>query len=99
MTKITNILKSNLLYILLAVIFLSFFAINFNVVYFGDDYWFLRFKQYRLEEYFQKLLNFYFTTNGRFIVHLLVTFFLKLPIILWQILNSLMLTRHMLFLI
>ena len=96
MQKITSFLKANKIYILLAIIFVSFLGINMNVTYFGDDYHFLRWQKYDFAQYFNKLFEFYFKTNGRFIVHLLVTFFLKIPIIFWQIFNSLVLTRNML---
>ena len=85
-------LKDNLVYILVPIIFVSFLLINLNVVYFGDDYYYLTFADLNFSEYFSKLTEHYFKDNGRFIVHTLATIFLKLPMPFWQILNSLMLT-------
>lgn len=92
-----NKIKSNWANIL--IIFASFLLINLNVVNFGDDYWFFRFRNYDTTKTFSELLNFYKTTNGRFIVHLLVVYFLKIPMIFWQIFNSIVLTRYMLLFI
>lgn len=95
-----NKIKSNCTNILIiSIIFVSFLLINLNVVNWGDDYWFLRFRNYDTTKTFSELLNFYKTTNGRFIVHLLVVYFLKIPIIFWQIFNSIILTRYMLLFI
>ena len=84
--------NTHLTLVLPVMIFLSFFLINSSIVYFGDDFYFLSFKQYHFLEYFEHLFGFYCTDNGRFIIHLLVTFFLKIPPIFWKIINSLMLT-------
>lgn len=88
---------SNIL--ILSIIFASFLLINLNVVNFGDDYYFFRFRNYDTTKTFSELLNFYKTANGRLIVHLLVVYFLKIPIIFWQIFNSIVLTRYMLLFI
>ena len=98
--KHMNKIKSNWTNILIiSIIFASFLLINLNVVNFGDDYWFLRFRNYGTNKTFSELLNFYKTTNGRFIVHLLVVYFLKNPMIFWQVFNSIILTRYMLLFI
>lgn len=98
--KHMNKIKSNWTNILIiSIIFASFLLINLNVVNFGDDYWFLRFRNYDTNKTFSELLNFYKTTNGRFIVHLLVVYFLKNPMIFWQVFNSIILTRYMLLFI
>ena len=95
-----NKIKSNWANILIiSIIFASFLLINLNVVNFGDDYWFFRFRNYDTTKTFSELLNFYKTTTGRFIVHLLVVYFLKIPMIFWQIFNSIVLTRYMLLFI
>ena len=95
-----NKIKSNWTNILIiSIIFASFLLINLNVVNFGDDYWFLRFRNDDTNKTFSELLNFYKTTNGRFIVHLLVVYFLKNPMIFWQVFNSIILTRYMLLFI
>lgn len=84
--------KFNLLYIILPVFFISFLLININVTYFGDDYHFLLFSSESVSSYFSDVFKHYTLDNGRLIVHLLDSLFLKMPIIFWQILNSLMLT-------
>ena len=78
--------------VILPLIFISFFLINFNVVYFGDDFWFLKFRTYDIPTYFENLTAHYLKDNGRYIVHMLDTIFLKISPIFWQILNSLNLT-------
>ena len=92
MEKILLKIKENLLFILIPIIFVSFLLINLNVVYFGDDYYYLTFSDLEIGEYFSKLVEHYNKDNGRFIVHLLATFFLKLPLPFWQAFNSIMLT-------
>lgn len=99
--KLENILKKikeNYLYILLPIVFISFLLINLNVVYFGDDYYYLTFRNLNFTDYFSTLAEHYCTANGRFIVHMFATIFLKLPIQFWQVLNSLMLTGICFFL-
>lgn len=85
-------IKNNFKYFLIPIIFISFLLINLNVVYFGDDYYYLSFRNLNFTEYFSGLFNHYCQDNGRFIVHLFATLFLKFPMPFWQILNSLMLT-------
>ncbi len=77
--------------IILPIIFISFLLININVVYFGDDYHFLGFHTNDFSAYMQDLYTHYTLDNGRLIVHFLDSIFLKVPV-LWQILNSFMLT-------
>lgn len=86
-TKSFNAIK-----LILIISFLSFLCININITFFGDDYHFLDFQNYGLRTYFLKLGEHYIKDNGRIIVHLLDTFFLWLPINLWRIVNSIMLT-------
>lgn len=92
MNKILNEIKNNLMFILLPIIFFSFLLINVNVVYFGDDFYYLSFADLSLPDFFAKHIEHYNNDNGRFLVHILATLFLKLPMSFWQILNSLMLT-------
>ena len=92
MKQILKYIKENSFYIILFIIFISFLLINIKVVYFGDDYVYLTFRNLNITDYFSKLWGHYLHTNGRFIVHLLVTLFLKMPIIVFQIVNSLLLT-------
>lgn len=92
MENILHKLKQNGLYIIIPIIFISFLLINLNVVYFGDDYYYLTFNNLELSEYFSKLIGHYQNDNGRFIVHMLATLFLKVPLPFWAILNSVFLT-------
>lgn len=92
MKNIIRKIQKNPLYFLIPIAFISFLLININVVYFGDDYGYLEFKNLNIDNHMSKLISHYFSTNGRFIVHLLVTLFLKLPMIYWQLFNSFMLT-------
>lgn len=78
--------------ILIIVAFTSFFIINKNVVYFGDDYYFLSFTNCNLNEYISKIITHYKLDNGRVIVHVFDTLCLKFPIMFWSVINSLMLT-------
>lgn len=78
--------------ILVILAFISFFLINKNVIYSGDDYYFLSFSNCNLNEYITKIITHYKLDNGRIIVHVLDTLCLKFPIVIWSIINSLMLT-------
>ncbi len=84
--------KIDFIYLLLPIVFFSFWLIHNNVVYFGDDYYFLSFRDLNASNYFAKLGEHYTSDNGRLIVHFLATLFLKLPLPFWRILNSLFLT-------
>ncbi len=77
--------------IVFLIIFFSFFLININVVYFGDDYHFLLFRDLDFLDYFSKVAEHYVSDTGRFIVCILITVFLKAPFFIWQVLNSFML--------
>lgn len=84
-------MKKKKMLITLAIIFISFLSISLSIVYFGDDYYFLQFKDYNFTTYFEKLFYFYQHANGRLIVHLLDTLILRLPTYFWSILNAIML--------
>lgn len=92
MDKILSKLKNNWLYVIIPIIFISFLFIHLNVVYFGDDYYYLTFRNLNVADYFSKLFDHYQNDNGRFLVHMLATFFLKLPLPFWGIVNSIFLT-------
>lgn len=77
--------------IYLLLTFLSFFAININVNYFGDDFSYLKWTKLSAVEYLERVGKHYIYTNGRTIVHVLDSLFLKLNPIFWAIFNSLML--------
>lgn len=74
----------------------GFFTIVFlicnKVNLYGDDFHYAVYSTQDLEYFIQRNYQHYFLANGRVIVHLLVTFFLSIPIIYWKICNALMLT-------
>ncbi len=74
------------------IIFISFLLINLNVVWFGDDYYYLRYSKMEFAECMKEMWAHYLADNGRFIVHLLEAFFLKYNLIIWQIVNTGILT-------
>ena len=90
-------LKKHKVLIGLAIVFISFLAINLNVVWFGDDYYYLRYSKMEWGEYFKAHWAHYLADNGRFIVHLLESFFLRYNLIIWQIVNTFILTRYYVF--
>jgi hypothetical protein len=88
--KLNKLIK----YIPLIFSFLTFiltFLVNFNVCYFGDDYYYLTYTNGTLSDFFNYHINHYLGINGRFIVHILATLFLWVNFYWWKILNSLML--------
>ncbi len=85
-------LKKHKILISLILMFISFLAINLNVVWFGDDYYYLRYSKLEWGEYFKAHWDHYLADNGRFIVHLLESFFLRYNLVIWQIVNTLILT-------
>ena len=90
--EVKKFLRNKSIYILLIIIFISFLLINLNVVYFGDDYYYLIMSKENGRILLKLLFSHYLHANGRLIVHTLVCLFLKMPMIYWQILNSAMLT-------
>lgn len=85
-------IKINKTAILTIAVFVSFLLINLNVVWFGDDYYYLRYSKLDWGEYFKAHWAHYLADNGRLIVHLLESFFLRYNLIFWQIANTLILT-------
>ncbi|MBR3888462.1 MAG: hypothetical protein IKJ32_05115 [Clostridia bacterium] len=85
-------IKINKTAILTIAVFVSFLFINLNVVWFGDDYYYLRYSKMDWGEYFKAHWAHYLADNGRLIVHLLESFFLRYNLIIWQIVNTLILT-------
>ena len=84
--------KINKTVILTIAVFISFLIINLNVVWFGDDYYYLRYSKMEWGEFFKAHWEHYLADNGRFIVHLLESFFLRYNLIIWQIVNTFILT-------
>lgn len=78
--------------IMLGIIFLVLLRICLNVDLYGDDLFYTQFTIGDLKYYIERNYEHYFLANGRVIVHLLVTFFLGIPMIFWQILNPVMIT-------
>ena len=91
MKEIKNF-KINKTAILTIAVFVSFLFINLNVVWFGDDYYYLRYSKMGWGEYFKAHWAHYLADNGRLIVHLLESFFLRYNLIIWQIVNTFILT-------
>lgn len=85
-------IKINKTAILTIAVFVSFLFINLNVVWFGDDYYYLRYSKLDWGEYFKAHWAHYLADNGRLIVHLLESFFLRYNLVIWQIVNALILT-------
>lgn len=71
-----------------SAVFLVEFAIMKNIPLFGDDYFFASFARFGSAEFWQAHINHYMTVHGRALVHFLVTVFLKLPHIVWQIFGA-----------
>ncbi len=70
---------------LFSITFILAFLIMRNIPLFGDDYYYVTFKS---GDFWQMHKDHYLLANGRAIVHFLVTVFIALPPIFWQILNS-----------
>lgn len=77
--------------VFLVITFLSFFMINVNVSYFGDDFSYLKWTKLNTFDYVQQVVQHYFNVNGRTIVHILDSIFLGISPVFWSIFNSLML--------
>lgn len=71
------------------------FALTFmvlgNVTLYGDDYFYHSFLDNNLADFISTHLQHYMMNNGRVFVHLLVTIFLALPLMVWKVFNSLLL--------
>lgn len=75
----------------LAITYLSFFVININVSYFGDDFSYLKWTKLNTVDYIQQVAKHYLNVNGRTIVHILDSIFLSASPVFWAMFNSLML--------
>lgn len=71
-------------------LFVVLFFIFKNVNLYGDDFHYAVFSKQDLAYYFQRNYQHYILANGRAFVHILITFFLWTPLIVWQILCSFM---------
>lgn len=84
--KTINIEKGKLWSIALFFItFILAFLVMRNIPLFGDDYYYITFKD---GDFWGLHKEHYMIVNGRAIPHLLVTIFISIPKIFWQILNS-----------
>ena len=92
-----NRIKSKADWLFAAITFIAVFCAMRYVRYYGDDYYYLTFAKMPPQEFWGGHLTHYLEVNGRAIVHILDTFFLKLPPIVWQIANSLFLSAIVLF--
>lgn len=81
-------IKYSVLIFIFISLFISVFLINTKVRLYGDDWFYYTFSSSGILYYVEKNIQHYFLANGRAIVHLLVTVFLKLPMIFWVIINS-----------
>ena len=75
-------------YIFGTVAAIAAFFVMINVRFYGDDYYYLTFAKMSSSEFWGTHWWHYMEANGRAIVHILDTFFLAMPSIVWQILNS-----------
>ncbi len=76
----------NIVYVALFLItFILAFLVMRNIPLFGDDYYYVTFKD---GNFFKMHKDHYMLANGRAIVHVLVTVFISIPPVFWQILNS-----------
>ncbi len=80
--------NGRLMYVLFFVFFFCAFFIMRYVPVMGDDLYYSTFDSIFSEQFWKQHLEHYGLSNGRFIVHVLATFFLKLPPVVWQIANA-----------
>lgn len=90
-TNNKNKLKLVLLIFIFASLFLAIFLIDTKVRLYGDDWFYHTFSSSTFLYYVRRNIGHYFFANGRSIVHVLVTAFLKLPMICWVVTNAMFL--------
>lgn len=74
--------------LLFAAVLLLAFSVMRCVPNLGDDYYYRSFTELSASEFWGLHLEHYMQANGRAIVHILVTLFMKMPNIVWQLFNS-----------
>lgn len=84
-------IKKAILLLIFVCLFGAIFLIHSKARLYGDDWFYHTFSQVDFSYYIQRNIEHYFRANGRVIVHLLATLFLKLPVISWGIINTLFL--------
>lgn len=84
-------IKTYLPKLILLGLFILTFIVNLQIGLFGDDYYYSTFVG---NNFWELHKAHYLEVNGRVIVHLLVSIFLAFPKLIWQLLNSFMLTRY-----
>lgn len=90
-------MKKKGIYIIAIGTLLATVLVNYNVHWYGDDFFYARFTKVDFNYFISRHIDHYMRANGRAIVHLLVTLFLGLNIHIWQIVNSMMLGGIVLF--
>lgn len=76
-----------LVLVILISLCLSLWFILSKVRLYGDDWFYYQFSRADLKYYLQKNIEHYFKANGRVVVHLLATGFLRMPMFVWQTVN------------
>lgn len=84
-------IKKAILILIFFCFFGAIFLIHSKVRLYGDDWFYYTFSQSDFSYFIQRNVEHYFAANGRVIVHLLATMFLKLPKIWWSFINTLFL--------
>lgn len=75
-----------------AAVFFGTLSVLRSVYLYGDDFFYSSFTAYDWKYFAQHHFDHYFRANGRVLVHLLATVFLRLPRLCWQLLEAGMLT-------
>lgn len=91
LAKNTKQIKKAILVLIFFCLFGAIFLIHSKTRLYGDDWFYHTFSQSGFLYYIQRNMEHYFRANGRVIVHLLATMFLKSPAVLWRIINTLFL--------
>lgn len=74
------------------LLFLGTFSVLWNVFPYGDDFFYISFTAHDAAYFFNHHVEHYSRANGRVLVHLLDTVYLRLPRLLWQLTNAGLLT-------
>ncbi len=86
--KKPDLRRISLTVLFFTVFFLAFFVMR-KVPLMGDDLFYHTFTELSPEAFWQEHLAHYKEANGRAIVHILVTLFLLMPPLVWQVVNAL----------
>ncbi len=86
--SIENNLKKFVLMSMFICLFVTVFVVHMRVRYYGDDWFYHRFSQFDFSYYLKRNIDHYFKANGRVVVHVLATFFLSMPLVVWAFVNT-----------